>query len=147
MKNKFYKIVMLILLALPSMAQPPKFPCNGDFRFTRQTTPSTLVSNVDFIPGDINITNPGTISNALTNASVQYGGYIWTQDWGVTANFTLLRVAADYTTTAFVVTGIPANTGFNNAGVDRNGRMYIWNRSQIKLGQSRSMNLSDKRIW
>ena len=124
--KKILTLTTIILLSLVIKAQPPKFPCNGDFRFTRQSGTSTFVSKVDFIPGDINIINPGTISPAaLTNASVQYGGYIWTQDWGVTTGFTLLRVAADYTTTAFPVATIPAGTTFNNAGVDKNGKMYI----------------------
>ena len=129
MKKYLFLIQFFAICSIIAIAQP-KFPCNGDFRFTRQFGtpgfPNTYVSKVDFIPGDINITNPNTIAPASnTNASVQYGGYIWTQDWGVTSGFTLLRVAADNSTTAFPVAVIPAGATYNNAGVDKNGKMYI----------------------
>lgn len=106
------------------------FPCTGDFFFTRQITPSpnTYISNVIISGGDIAITNPGTLSPAVDgNASVQYNGYIWTQKWSA-ASFTLLRVAANYTTTAFTVAGMPT-TNLNNAGVDKNGLMFILSNS------------------
>jgi hypothetical protein len=126
-KHSKFTIVFLpiLLLVLSSKAQT-KFPCNGDFLFTRQISPSpnTLVSKVNFIPGDIFISNPDSISPAVnTNATVQYGGYIWTQKWNA-ASFTLTRVAADYTGTDFAVAGMPV-ANFNNAGVDKNGIMYI----------------------
>ena len=127
MKKYLFLTKFFALCTIAAIAQP-KFPCNGDFRFTRQFTPgpNTYVSKVDFIPGDINITNPGTITPVTnTNASVQYGGYIWTQDWSITTGFTLLKVASDYTTTSFPVATITAGTTYNNAGVDKNGKMYI----------------------
>jgi len=129
---------MRILLTLIFMATvtltvaQPIFPCNGDFLFTRQFAPgpNTYISQVTFSPsGNLAITDPGTISPASnTNASVQYNGYVWTQAWGAPV-FTLLRVASDYTTTAFTVAGMPATTNFNNAGVDKNGLMYILSNS------------------
>ena len=123
MKNLLLFLGMLMASAV-SYAQP-QFPCTGDFLFTRQVSPNTLVSKVDFAPGVITITNPGTINPAvLTNASVQYNGYIWTQNWAPNA-FTLLRVAADYSSTSFTVAGMPNNVDYNNAGVDKNGLMYI----------------------
>lgn len=117
MKNLLLLFSLLLACAV-SYAQP-QFPCTGDFLFTRQVSPNTLVSKVDFAPGVINITNPGTVNPAaLTNASVQYNGYIWTQNWAPTA-FTLLRVAADYSYTSFAVTGMPTGVDYNNAGVDK----------------------------
>jgi hypothetical protein len=108
-----------------------KFPCNGDFLFTRQykisTVTNTYISKIDFIPNDVNITNPGTISPVdSTNATVQYNGYVWTQKWSPSSyKFVLLKVAADYTTTEYIVTGMPDSINYNNAGVDKNGLMYI----------------------
>jgi Secretion system C-terminal sorting domain len=125
----------LVLLFYIAISNAQTIPCNGNFLFTRQipsSTPnSSYVSQVNFIPNDINITNPGTLTpNTYVNASVQYGGYIWTQDWNAsvvttTSPFTLLRVNAAYTTTSYTVTGMPQNSQFNNAGVDKNGLMYI----------------------
>ena len=140
MKSPFQKItqkitnlpfllsLVLVLNFLTAFAQP-QFPCNGKFLFTRQYPtggPNSYISQVDFIPGDINISNPGTIAGGVNvNASVLSGGYIWSQNWNNTTAFELLRIAADYTTTPFVVAGMTAGTTYNNAGVDRNGIMYI----------------------
>jgi hypothetical protein len=127
--NKIYTLLFLSLLVTGVQAQT--IPCNGNFSFTRQipsSTPnSSYISQVQFIPGDINITNPGTITpNTFVNASVQYGGYIWTQDWNNSAtNFTLLRVDAASASTPYTVAGMPVANNFNNAGVDKNGLMYI----------------------
>ncbi len=130
-----FSLAILLFLSIKVIAQPT-FPCNGKFLFTRQypaaPQPNSYISQVDFIPGDINISNQGTINNPApgvtsvnVNASVLHAGYIWAQNWNNTTNFELLRIAADFTTTPFVVTGMPANTTYNNAGVDKNGRMYI----------------------
>jgi hypothetical protein len=131
MRKTSYVLALFLLKGLFATAQPT-FPCNGDFLFTRQfttpppaSTPNTYVSKVNFVTGDVNISNPITISPAVsTNASVQYNGYVWTKDWLAAPNFTLLRIAADGTSTPYVISGIP-NSTFNNAGVDRNGNMYI----------------------
>ncbi|MEO5942959.1 MAG: Ig-like domain-containing protein [Ferruginibacter sp.] len=125
MKNRLLLGIMLMVSTV-AFSQP-QFPCTGDFLFTRQFTPSpnTYLSKVNFAPGDITITNPGTLTPAQnTNASVQYNGYVWTQIWNG-STFTLLRVAADYSYTQFAVAAMPANVNYNNAGVDKNGLMYI----------------------
>jgi Secretion system C-terminal sorting domain len=125
-KNLLLLLILKAWLFLNFTVSAQTFPCNGDFLFTRQITPSpnSYVSNINFIPNDINITNPGTIAPAVnTNSSVQYNGYIWTQLWGAAA-YTLLRVDAAYNTTPFIVAGMPA-VNQNNAGVDKNGIMYI----------------------
>jgi hypothetical protein len=115
----------LMSLIIP-VAKSQTFSCNGDFLFTRQVSPNTFVSKVNFNSGSVSITNPNTISPAtLTNATVQFGGYVWTQNWNNNTVFSLLRIDNTGASTAFTITGIPTNTDFNNAGVDRNGNMYI----------------------
>jgi hypothetical protein len=124
MKN-FLLFLVSCCIYITAFSQTP-FPCNGNFLFTRQYTTgtNTFVSRVSFIPNDIDITNPGTVTPAsFTNASVEYNGFVWTQQWSAAA-FTLLKVDATYTGTAFTVAGMPT-TNFNNAGVDKNGTMYI----------------------
>ncbi|MEO8403973.1 MAG: T9SS type A sorting domain-containing protein [Chitinophagaceae bacterium] len=117
---------LVVLFFSITAAKSQTFSCNGDFLFTRQVSPNTFVSKVDFISGDVNISNPSTITPAtLTNATVQFGGFIWTQDWNNNTNFVLLRINNTGASTAFIITGIPTNTDFNNAGVDKNGNMYI----------------------
>jgi Secretion system C-terminal sorting domain/Bacterial Ig domain len=133
MKRISFFTLSLFLIIQSVIAQT--IPCNGNFLFTRQIPSSvpnsSYISQVNFIPNDINITNPGTLSpTTYVNASVQYGGYIWTQDWNAsvvttTSPFTLLRVNAAYNTTSYAITGMPQNSQFNNAGVDKNGLMYI----------------------
>ena len=124
--SKGISFLFLLFIAFFTKAQTP-FPCNGDFLFTRQvgTSTNTFLSRVAFIPNDINITNPGTIgpTGVNTNASVEYNGFVWTQEWNATS-FTLLRVDATFTATPFIVAGMPV-VNFNNAGVDKNGIMYI----------------------
>ena len=117
-------LLLLVTFTLFNTVKAQTFPCNGDFLLTRQVAPSTFISKVNFIPNDINLTNPLTVSpNQNTNATVQYNGYIWTQQWGA-ATFTLLRVNAAGTYTAFTIPSLPT-VDRNNAGVDRNGIMYI----------------------
>jgi hypothetical protein len=117
---------VLLFILSSSLVKSQTFSCTGDFLFTRQESPNTNVSKVDFVTGDVNISNPHTLSpSTLTNASVQFGGYIWTQNWNNNTNFALLRVTNTGATTSYVITGMPTNVDFNNAGVDKNGNMYI----------------------
>ncbi len=122
------KTLQLLCIALLCMvtSYAQTFPCNGDFLFTRQVTPApnTFISRVNFIPNDINVVNPVTVTPATnTNSTVQYNGFVWTQQWAQ-GSYTLLRVNAAGAFTAFNVVNMP-NTDFNNAGVDKNGIMYI----------------------
>ena len=128
-----FAIVITCFSTISASAQP-KFPCDGALRLTRQypTQPpaNSYISQIDFSDADIVISNPGTMAgNRNVNASVQYNGYIWAQDWTNSGtNFTLARVASDFTVTNFAVTGAsapPGGTNYNNAGVTKNGIMYI----------------------
>ena len=71
----------------------------------------------------VNVNKVATIQDINTNATGYYNGYIYTQDWGP-SNFTLLRVDANGTTTSKTVAGITKQQ-YNNAGIDKNGIMYI----------------------
>src|SRR4051812_16955551 len=107
MKKPF---ILFLFILLFNISKSQTFSCNGDFLFTRQVSPNTNISKLDFITGDVNISNPYTLTpTTLTNASVQYGGYIWTQDWNNNANFALLRVNTTGATTSFTITGMPTN--------------------------------------
>jgi hypothetical protein len=78
MRKALYVLPLFLLIGLLASAQPT-FPCNGDFLFTRQIAPSpnTYISRVSFVTGDVNISNPLTISPAVsTNASVHYSEYV-----------------------------------------------------------------------
>ncbi len=140
------KLYFLLTVFFTLNAYAQTIPCNGNFSFTRQVSGSvpnsSFVSQVLFVPNDINITNPGTVTpNTFVNAAVQYGGYIWAQDWNnITTGFNLLRVDAAYNSTTYTVTGMPANTTFNNAGVDKSGLMYIL--TNANPAQVHTINLS-----
>ena len=137
LSNCLYAILILALqfTSTQTFAQP-KFPCDGVLRLTRQypvasqPPDNSYISQVDFGDNDIAISNPGTMAgNRNVNASVYYNGYIWAQDWTNSGtNFTLSRTASDFTVTNFAVTGAsapPGGTNYNNAGVTKNGIMYI----------------------
>jgi uncharacterized repeat protein (TIGR01451 family) len=123
--------VTLQFTSVKTFAQP-KFPCDGVLRLTRQYPVGTnsYISQIDFGNNTITISNPGTMAGGRqVNASVYYNGYIWAQDWTNSGtNFTLSRTASDFTVTNFAVTGAsapPGGTNYNNAGVTKNGIMYI----------------------
>jgi hypothetical protein len=135
--TRFSLLLLLCALNFYSL-KAQTFTCNGDLLFTRQYAPSpnSYLSLIDFSTGDINITNPGTLTPAANvNASVWYGGYVWAQNWSQSTtdnNFRLARVNSAYGVTNFAVannsTGqnMPADaTLFNNAGVSKTGIMYI----------------------
>jgi uncharacterized repeat protein (TIGR01451 family) len=136
------KILLPLVLLLCSIfitnVSAQTFTCTGDLLFTRQflPAPNSVVSNIEFVAGDINIVNNGVITpNIGTNASAWYGGYIWTQNYEETianGKFVLSRVNASYNKIDFSVdnnsTGdnLPATDWlYNAAGVTRNGIMYL----------------------
>ncbi|WP_215236880.1 T9SS type A sorting domain-containing protein [Dyadobacter helix] len=130
-----FSILAFVVVSLwantPALAQG-SIPCDGSLYFTRQIdNTSTRISSV-------NVSSNGTVSvsdklslnpNALTNATVYYNGYIFTQRWNQ-SSFQLARIA-DYSATnnytTKTVSDMPtgSNLNYNNAGVDKNGIMYI----------------------
>ncbi len=136
---KFYKCNILFVLSfffLPAV-KAQLFPCDGTFYITRYANAgdSTFFGRVDFIPNDINIYNIGTLTpKTRYNGSVQYAGYIWTQDFASLANPTqslaLRRFDSSLNSTLFTIANsVPAPGSFtyqfNNAGVDKFGTMYL----------------------
>jgi hypothetical protein len=126
------KMLMLALSSLFPVSEliaQGSIPCDGSLYFTRQLSSSTRISAVNIIgPSDVTITDKVTLNpNASTNATVYYNGYVFTQNWSPNT-FTLVRVSSFGGTnnyTSKTVSGMPNNVDYNNAGVDKNGIMYI----------------------
>lgn len=101
------------------------FPCDGRLYFTRQIS-GTRISEVTVSGTSTVVVNDvRTIANYNTNATVFYNGYLYTQRWAQ-SSFTLLRV--DYNgniESKTVATSSIPNADYNNAGVDKNGILYI----------------------
>jgi hypothetical protein len=136
--KKFFKCLLGLFLFLflhTAINAQSLFPCKGLFYLTRYNAAATntFFGNIDFVPNDINITNTGSLNpQGLYNGSVQYNGYIWAQDYVsvTTANkLSLRRFDRNLNSVLLDVTGgnLPTNfdVQFNNAGVDKNGIMYL----------------------
>jgi len=122
-------LVLSLLFPISELIAQGSIPCDGSLYFTRQLSPSTRISSVNVnATGTVTVSDKVTLNpNILTNATVYYNGYVFTQDWNP-ATFTLIRVANYNGTnnyTSKTVTGIPNSVDFNNAGVDKNGIMYL----------------------
>lgn len=122
-------LVLSLLVPVSELIAQGSIPCDGSLYFTRQLSSSTRISSVNVnAAGTVTVVDKVTLNpNILTNATVYYNGYVFTQDWNP-ATFTLTRVANYNGTnnyTSKTVTGIPNNVDFNNAGVDKNGIMYL----------------------
>ena len=136
--NLFNLVLVLTLLAFNSelMAQG-SIPCDGSLYFTRQLSSSTRISSVNVSStGTVSVSDKVTLNPAIsTNATVYYNGYVFTQNWSPNP-FTLVRIANYNNTTNYTsktVAKMPNNVDFNNAGVDKNGIMYILSASSDSL--------------
>ncbi|GAB3424657.1 SdrD B-like domain-containing protein [Niabella aquatica] len=144
----YVSLLLLTLLFLTSTrVSAQEFPCDGRLYFTRQMTGGTRVSAVTVSgTSTVNVANVATISNSNTNATVYYNGYVYTQAWSVNSTnqttFTLLRsnYAGQYTTKTIPTSLIP-NAQYNNAGVDKNGIMYILATTVTGSGSSATVKL------
>ena len=129
-KSKAFLLGLSLTVGMVAFSQP-QFPCKKALFMTRQVSPSptTQISYVDFVPGDVNIVNTGTVAGSNLNASVYYNGYIYAQNWTASATataFVLNRVDSNYATTSYTVSGMPANNStYNNAGISKAGIMYL----------------------
>lgn len=122
-------LVVSSLIPVSELFAQGSIACDGSLYFTRQLSSSTRISSVNVnATGTVSVADKVTLNpNILTNATVYYNGYVFTQDWG-SSTFTLIRVANYNGTnnyTSKTVTGIPTGVDYNNAGVDKNGIMYI----------------------
>ncbi len=117
-------LLLTLLFLISTQVSAQLYPCDGRLYFTRQMAGGTEVSAVTVSgTSTVNVNKVATIKDINTNATGYYNGYIYTQDWGP-SNFTLLRVDANGTTTSKTVAGITKQQ-YNNAGIDKNGIMYI----------------------
>lgn len=125
----FSLLLLSLFLPVSELVAQGSIPCDGSLYFTRQLSSSTRISSVTVnAAGTVTVADKVTLNpNASTNATVYYNGYVFTQDWSPSI-FTLVRVANYNGTnnyTSKTVSGIPNGIDFNNAGVDKNGIMYI----------------------
>jgi hypothetical protein len=122
-------LAAIALFPISGLFAQGSIPCDGSLYFTRQLSSSTRISSVNVnSTGTVTVSDKVTLNPAIsTNATVYYNGYVFTQDWGPNT-FTLARISSYGLTnnhTSKTVAGMPNNVDFNNAGVDKDGIMYI----------------------
>jgi hypothetical protein len=121
-------LAVRFLFLIPELRAQGNIPCDGSFYFTRQIGSSTRISavNVD-VSGTVTVSDKLSLNpNALTNSTVYYNGYVFSQRWNQD-NFILARIAnydAQNNFTTKLVNGIP-KANLNNAGIDKDGVMYL----------------------
>lgn len=125
-KKRWYACILFsVFLTISYNSNAQLFPCDGRLYFTRQIS-GTRISEVTVAGiSTVAVNDVRTIANYNTNATVFYNGYLYTQRWAQ-SSFTMLRV--DYNgnieSKTIATSSIP-NADYNNAGVDKNGIMYI----------------------
>lgn len=120
-------LFVMLLLLVSTQISAQLYPCDGRLYFTRQMSgpTRTLISAVTVSgTSTVGIGDVTNIADVQTNATGYYNGYIYTQRWSVT-NFTLLRVDINGNTVSKTVSNMPTGNNYNNAGIDKNGIMYI----------------------
>ncbi len=126
-------VIICISFYTATYAQP-RFNCLNDLRFTRQlpgaaSTVNTELSFLNVTPTGVTVGTNGTITNVPLNASVFYDGYVWAMQQSTN---TIYKIGSDYTFTTYTIAGLSA-TGWNNAGVNKNGKMYMLDNGTYNL--------------
>lgn len=110
------------------------FACSSKFYLTRQvTSPSnaTNLSTINFVSGDINVSDNISYSGLLLNASFYYDGFLYA--FGHTpASNTLYQLRNNGTTVSMTITGLPSSA-WNNAVCTDSGVLYMLENGAQKL--------------
>lgn len=110
------------------------FSCTNKFYLTRQiTSPSnaTKLSSINFIAGDINISDNISYNGLLLNASFYYNGFLYAFAHTPTSN-TLYQLRNNGTTASMTITGLPSSS-WNNAVCTDDGILYLLQNGTHKL--------------
>ena len=110
------------------------YVCSNRFYLTRQvTSPSnaTVLSSINFVGSDINVSDNKTYPGILLNASFYYNGFLYA--FGHTpASNVLYQLRNNSTTASMTLTGLPVSS-WNNAVCTEDGMLYLLQNSTHTL--------------